>query len=990
MPYKQCADNARTFPVCLTTLDCKKIFQTPKMFDITRVLMMLAAFFTLERQLATGFLLVAIALSSAFVVSTHNTRQLITTTQLEAHSREVMQSLEAVLALMVDSETGVRGYLLTGKASYLGPDDRARDQIPQLLQHLQSLIADNPRQSEQLRILSPDILSLLTQRSELMAQAKRGRPGMTRWIRILDANKAWMDHIRLEIARMQQEESRLLKLRQDAFLLYNQRADLTLNLLRALMLVVLLGAYLVSHRHLARRRAAEQATRQLNAQLETRVQERTAALASSNVALRDSEARLQTTLESLSEGVVVSDLAGHVLHFNRAALAMHGLASLEECQRQLPEFMALFELSSQENTPLPLEHWPLARILRGETLQHWEIKVRHRVQEWQRQFSYSGALARDPEGQPLLAVVTVSDVTERKLAESRARQQLEYLNLLDTITRLIGERFDLQSIFQLVIRSLEDHLPVDFGCVLLQEPSRQTLRVAHVGMKWAASSNLAEGTLIDVDHNGLGQCLAGQLVYEPDIRTSRFPFPTQLVRHGMQALVLAPLRAESQVFGALVAAKTEARSFSSIECEFLRQLSEHVALAARQAELHQALQQAYDELRDTQQVVMQQERLRALGEMASGIAHDINNALSPVLLYTESLLEGEGQADTRLLPKTRRYLETIQRAVEDVTLTVSRLREFYRPHDHQVELASLNLNPLVAQVLDLTRARWRDMPQEHGILIQPVLDLAQDLPDILGIEGELREALTNLVLNAVDAMPQGGVLTLRSRQTPGAGSPAQVIIEVVDDGIGMDDATQQRCLQPFFTTKGERGTGLGLAMVFGTVQRHGGDLEIESTPGAGTTVRLLFPAQRSSGGRPAPPESETQPLSPRRILLVDDDPVLLKSLRDILEADGHRVTAVSGGEEGQRTFREMLATGQPPDVVITDLGMPQVDGRAVAAAVKASSPTTPVILLTGWGRRLITENDIPPHVDHVLAKPPKLQSLRAALRQLCTSPRAAP
>ena len=131
-------------------------------------------------------------------------------------------------------------------------------------------------------------------------------------------------------------------------------------------------------------------------------------------------------------------------------------------------------------------------------------------------------------------------------------------------------------------------------------------------------------------------------------------------------MVAAPLLVESQVFGVLIAARREPNSFSSGDCEFLRQLSEHVALAAHQAQVHTALQQAYDDLRQTQQAVMQQERLRALGQMASGIAHDINNALSPMALYTESLLERE----PNLSPRTREYLETSQRAIEDVAHTV--------------------------------------------------------------------------------------------------------------------------------------------------------------------------------------------------------------------------------------------------------------------------------------------------------------------------------
>ena len=224
-----------------------------------------------------------------------------------------------------------------------------------------------------------------------------------------------------------------------------------------------------------------------------------------------------------------------------------------------------------------------------------------------------------------------------------------------------------------------------------------------------------------------------RLVYEPDISRLTFPFPQRLARGGLRSLVAAPLMVESKVFGVLVAARRQADSFSSGECEFLRQLSEHVALAAHQAQLYEALQQAYDDLRQTQQAVMQQERLRALGQMASGIAHDINNAISPVALYTESLLEKEPNLSAR----AREYLDTIQHAIEDVAQTVSRMKEFYRQRETQLTLAPVKLNQLIQQVIDLSRARWSDMPQQRGIFIKMETDFAPELPAVQGVESEI-------------------------------------------------------------------------------------------------------------------------------------------------------------------------------------------------------------------------------------------------------------
>jgi len=570
-----------------------------------------------------------------------------------------------------------------------------------------------------------------------------------------------------------------------------------------------------------------------------------------------------------------------------------------------------------------------------------------------------------------------------RAAQCKLASQVERLNLLHRITRAIGERQDLGSIYSVALCELEEHLPIDFACVCSYEPNQDRMSVARVGDRscsLALELGISEGVHIGIDENGLSRCIRGKLVHEPDVRPVEFPFPQRLARGELRSLVIAPLLAESRVFGVLVAARRTAHSFSSGECEFLRQLSEHVALAASQARTYTALQQAYDEVRQTTRAVLQQERLRALGQMASGIAHDINNALSPVGLYTESLLERE----TGLSNRGRKYLETIRRAIDDVGQTVARMREFYRPREAQLVLARVELNALIKQVIDLTRARWSDLPQQRGVVIDVRTELCQNLPAVQGAQSEIRDALTNLVFNAVDAMPEGGTLTLKTAAIcrsagDNRAAPTDACVEVQDTGVGMDEETRRRCIEPFFTTKGERGTGLGLASVYGMVERHSGAFEIRSELGRGTTVRLVFPATEPQSMLIAERDSAGMPLRHLRILIVDDDPVIIESLRNILQSDGHRVTAVEGGQAGIDTFGAAMQLHEPFDVVITDLGMPHVDGRKVAAAIGTTSPGTPIILLTGWGQRLLDENELPPAVHRVLAKPPRLSELRAAL-----------
>jgi PAS domain S-box-containing protein len=692
----------------------------------------------------------------------------------------------------------------------------------------------------------------------------------------------------------------------------------------------------------------------------------------------EARAHLAAIVESSDDAIIGKTLEGIILTWNSAAEKMFGY-SAQEAQGKKMMMLIPPEHSTEEPDIL-------ARIARGERVAHLET-TRTRKDGRKIDVSVTISPMRDSQGKIVGASNIARDITERKDAEAKLNAQLARLSLLNQITRAIGGREDLRSIYQVALRTLEEDLGFDFGCLCDYDPISRKLQIIHVGARsrtLALELALTEQAHIPIDANGLSRCVLGQFLYEPDIADVILPFPQKLAAAGLRSLVAAPLLVENKVFGVFVAARRKPASFSSGECDFLRQLNEHLALAAHQAQLYASLQQAYDDLRQTQQAVMQQERLRALGQMASGIAHDINNAISPMWLSTEMLLETE----TDLSPQIRKHLEMIQRATGDVAHTVARMSEFYRQRELQLTLSPVQINALVQQVMDLTRVRWSDMPHRQGVVIEMRTELEQNPPAIMGVESEIRDALINLIFNAVDAMPSGGVLTLRTRiveRSPGRPKLSSLVVEVADNGVGMDEETRRRCLEPFFTTKGERGTGLGLAMVYGVVQRHDADLEIDSMAGRGTTVRVSF-AVPAGGAIDLAPDTP-RPVPPRaRILVVDDDPLIIRVLCQVLERDGHEVIAANGGKAGIDVFSAAQRQGKPFAVVITDLGMPRIDGRKVASFVKSASKSTPVILLTGWGQRLIAEGDVSPHVDRVLSKPTKIGELREALA-FCLSPR---
>jgi len=393
-------------------------------------------------------------------------------------------------------------------------------------------------------------------------------------------------------------------------------------------------------------------------------------------------------------------------------------------------------------------------------------------------------------------------------------------------------------------------------------------------------------------------------------------------------------------------------------------------------ETNRQLQRALEELRDTQQQILQQERLRALGQMASGIAHDFNNALSPILGFSELLLSRpQNIEDTE---KATRYLGIINTAAKDAANIVSRMREFYRKREEGDILRPVDLLQEISQAILLTQPKWKDEAQALGAAIAIHIEDGET-PAILGNESELRETLTNLIFNACDAMPDGGDITIRTRVEVDDRvldhriQAEWALLEVVDTGDGMPEDVRKRCLEPFFTTKGVQGTGMGLAMVYGIMQRHDGEIEIDSDEGEGTTITLRFPVPREEGAYQDDAATE-EVSSAMRILVVDDEPMVREVTAEYLLADGHTVETAVDGVEALEVFEK----GEF-DLIITDRSMPKMSGDQLAKIIKERSPDTLILMLTGFG---VVMNHPPDDVDGVASKPITLAELRQAVMRV--------
>jgi signal transduction histidine kinase len=398
----------------------------------------------------------------------------------------------------------------------------------------------------------------------------------------------------------------------------------------------------------------------------------------------------------------------------------------------------------------------------------------------------------------------------------------------------------------------------------------------------------------------------------------------------------------------------------------------HLELQRQNGELERLVSERTGQLEDTlgqlkaaQEQLVKQERLRALGMMASGIAHDFNNALTMVLGYGELLAPFfEQDAPER----EREHFKHLMAAAEDAAHVVARLRDFYRPADQDELRVPVDVNLAIQQAVVLTAPRWRDKCRAEGVQIEVKTDL-QPVPPFLGHPPELREVLTNLIFNAVDAMPTGGVLHFSTASEEG-----RIRIAVGDTGVGMSEEECSRCLEPFYTTKGQHGTGLGLAAVYGFVQRYGGSIAIKTHKGEGSVFTLTLPGSTAVAAEPKQERRESQ--KALRILVVDDQEIIRQLIAELLMAEGHHAFPVADGAEAlQRLGSEHW------DLVISDQSMPAMTGAQIALEMRRRNLRVPFILLSGFGDEMRAKGGTPEGVDLLLGKPVTASSLRRALQE---------
>ncbi len=531
--------------------------------------------------------------------------------------------------------------------------------------------------------------------------------------------------------------------------------------------------------------------------------------------------------------------------------------------------------------------------------------------------------------------------------------KIRQLTTLYEVGRKLSSTLDLDELLKSALELLKEQWGYSLCSILLIDKEKNELYIRKViGRDIEEVKHMRFRVGIDGIVGWVAK--SGEFLYVPDISKDSRYIPGSPEGRSEVAL---PLKVRDQVIGVLDLESKEVHGFDDEDLKALSSFANQVSIFIENAQLFSDLRQTLNELKQAQDQIIQAEKLRAMGEMASGVAHDFNNVLAAILGNIQLLLHSFEHYSPE---EIRERLKTIERASKDGAETVRRIQDFTGKRRDR-EFIPLSLNDLIREVAAITEPRWKDQAQKKGIHIDLVRE-SGDVPPVLGNPAELREVLTNIIFNAVDAMPKGGQIKLSTHPH----SEDWVEMRITDTGIGMTEEVRKRIFDPFFTTKGVTSSGLGMSVSYGIIKRHGGEILVESEPGKGTTFILHLPTgygeEVKAGEKKV--EKPSGMIRPVKVLVIDDEEAVRDVLSRMLTAKGHQVETASDGDEGIERFKK-----QPFDLVFTDLGMPKVSGWEVGKRLKELNPKIPVIMITGWGMELDRKKMSQNGIDLMISKP---------------------
>jgi len=542
------------------------------------------------------------------------------------------------------------------------------------------------------------------------------------------------------------------------------------------------------------------------------------------------------------------------------------------------------------------------------------------------------------------------------------RERLDYYQILRKFTQKMITILNLNQLIDSTVSIVSETMQTDKVSVFLPGKNEFYLK-GHMGLE--ESTNVSQLKL--KRDNPLVAWLAknGKILTKDEI--SILPELKSLWESEIRDLetlgaeLFVPLRFKDNLVGIIILGKKLSDStYYEEDRALLSSMAGQAAVAFENARLYEEIRQSLKEkeklekeLRQQQVQLIRTERLRALGEMAGGVAHDFNNLLTAILGNVQLLAMRIEKVDTGEIKKRLRIIET---SALDGAKVVRRIQEFSRLRTDK-EFTRIDLRKIIRDVLEITKPRWSDEARKRGITIKVATRL-DEIPSVMGSAFELREALTNVILNAIDAMPEGGKITIRTKKDKN-----WVYVLMSDRGIGIPEEIKGKVFDPFFTTKGSQASGLGMSLSYGIITRHGGDIEIGSRKGEGTTFTIKLPLSSKIQEK-----EERVILSSRTkkasILVIDDEKEICDVLEQMLTLEGHSVASSLSAEKGIELFQK-----KEFDLVFTDLGMPEMSGWELAKKVKEINSKVLVAMITGWGKQVDRKKMKKYGIDFSLAKP---------------------
>jgi signal transduction histidine kinase len=413
--------------------------------------------------------------------------------------------------------------------------------------------------------------------------------------------------------------------------------------------------------------------------------------------------------------------------------------------------------------------------------------------------------------------------------DSNLTQRNRELQALIEVGQSLASTLDQAALLRKVVGTTRALLNADRASIMLLDEDGASFTVA-AAAGWDVDA--LEGVRVPADEGIAGRvAVLGEPVLLND--SDEGPVAELGRREAVRSGICVPIRAGTELLGVLSATNAAAsREFTKHDQDVLLSLAGQAGVSINNARLYAESVEAYERLKNAQQRMVQAEKLKALGELAAGVAHDFSNLLGGILGHAQLMLRDIED------PKQRKRLAHIEQAARDGAETVERILEFARTQPHR-PFEPVDLNAIVQDSIEMSRPRWENQARVYGTVIDVETDLAA-IPPVLGDRVRLREVLTNILLNAVDALPDGGLIQVATRH-----EGENVVLSVRDNGVGMPEEVQTRIFDPFYSTKGTLGTGLGLSVAYGIVTQHGGAITVDSRPGAGSTFTLCFPALKA-------------------------------------------------------------------------------------------------------------------------------------------------